>query len=260
MHLRTRQAFLDEMQKMAEEHQTPEEKSDHRSTVAFAGTVGANLGALGVTLAMMKGTSQPATEGEMTRYVKEMASKMEVPSVGVQSESGKWNPFYDPNSKSVNVPTRSRDAIIAHELGHAKNDFVLESKSKFLRVPHQTLQALSRVGSMISLVPTLDAAARDEKMSYTPGVVQAIISSPMIAEEAAASARATAHLIKQHGAGKGVWKSLPLLPAFTTYAAIAGAPLLVTYLRRRMAEKAALLKEKKSYVLASQLSVSYSSP
>jgi hypothetical protein len=257
----TRQAFVDEMRKIAA---SKEEAAEERQGKAAIGVMGANLGAFATVMALMKSPSQPGEAGAMRAHVKAMASKMKVPSsVEVSTPSGSeghgWSPFYDPGSKSVNIPLHSRDSIIAHELGHAKNDQVLANLGS--DVPYQVVQAISRIGSNISLIPTVGMAAKDEKMSYTPGIIQAIISSPMIAEEAAASSRATAHLIREHGVGKGVWKSLPLLPAFATYATIAGAPLLVTYLRRRAAEKEkAKVKEKKSSSrVASQLAVSYSS-
>lgn len=267
MHPRTRLAFVHEMQKMSAESRHDEEakdiKSKRRAEAAAAhdmsahahlGFLGANLGAYATVMALLKSPSQPGEAGAMSAHVKSMAKKMELPSdVSVRTpgsaEGGGWSPYYDPSGKEVNTPLHVRDAIIAHELGHAKNDMLAAKAGEGVRGVYRAIEGVSRLGSGISLFPTLAAAAKSKDMSYKPGVIQAIISSPMLAEEAAASARATAHLIREHGVGKGVWKSLPLVPAFATYASIAGAPLLVTYIRRRLAAKAkaeALMKEKKS--------------
>jgi hypothetical protein len=267
MHPQTLQSFEDEMRKMAMSDEqesvlfgaTP---SERRVTKALAATFGANTAAGGITLALMKGGDQPATEAEMKKYVKEMASKMEGPSkLDVKTPSAGFDAHFDSSTNSVSAPVGARDAIIAHEIGHSKDWDALQ-KTPIGKV-YDAIQTGSRLGSMLALVPTTVMAAKDEKMSYKPGVIQAILSSPMLLEEAAASTRATAHLVEQHGIGKGLFKSLPLLPAFASYATIAGAPLLVTYVRRRLAAKALaekLSKEKKSSSrVASRATLAYSS-
>jgi len=209
-----------------------------REAKAQMALMGTSAG-LGVTvMALMKSPGQPGTAEAMTSHVHEMAKKMGLPEAvnvltpGSFQESG-WSPYYNPLEKEVNIPLHTRDSIIAHELGHAKNDLLAAQAGLGVRLPYQGVEMLSRIASGLTLAPTLAASASSKVPSYKPGVIQAILSSPMILEEAAASARATAHLMEQHGTGKGLFKSLPLVPAFATYLAVGGAPLLVTYLRKR---------------------------
>lgn len=235
--------------------------ANHREAKYTAGAVGTNLGLYGGTLALLKNPWQPAGE-KMVEHVQDLAEKMgpvegarklhvEIPHSWDLPRS--WGPYYDPQNNVVNIPSKIRDSIILHELGHAKNDAVVASKWGNLHLPYRIIEMASRVGSGVTFAPTLSMAARqkENELSYTPGVIQAILASPMLAEEAVASARAVATLVQEHGALKGAVKSLPLLPAFGTYATIAGAPLVVTYLRKRalarkQAREAARM-EKRSY-------------
>ena len=215
-----------------------------------------NLGLTAATLALLKSPSQPGAEGIFDR-VKDLHAKMgpvngartinvEVPETW--DILANFNPYYDPRHNALNIPAHARDAVILHELGHAKNDAVMASKwaGKF-HLPYRIIEMASRVGSGVSFLPTLAAAAsqKETDLRYTPGIIQAILSSPMLAEEAAASARAAATLVQEHGALRGAAKALPLLPAIGTYATVAAAPLVVTYLRKRaLAKKQALNTEK----------------
>ena len=264
MHPRSLQAFQSEMRKLAAERDVAAEqiKAKRRAAVreehsgekrvdrATLATMGANLGAYGATLALMKNPLQPGTAEEMQRYVLAMAKKMKakdlshVDTPGSFSAGG-WSPYSEFSGKRVNIPLHTGDAVIAHELGHSANAAIYSRTKSLLKHMPEAYTASSAL-SGIMLLPTLTAAASAKDPTYTPGVIQAILASPMIAEEAAASTRAVAHLVKEHGLGKGALKSLPLVPAFATYATIASAPLLVTYLRRRAAAQAAAKKAEKA--------------
>lgn len=274
MDSRTLQAFRDEMRKMAAESEPVKEgrkpaKDDwevaHRAQL---GMIGGMLAAYGTHLALMKGGSQPSTPTAMLDRINRIAGEMKIPKPFLAmmpkgKEPGGWSPSFaskglvegtkEKLENIVNIPLNSRDQVIAHELGHMKSH--MQSSTVLgprLHAISEALQGASRTVSRFSAVPTIAMAATSEDMSYMPGIIQAIISSPMVADEIAASARATAHLIRQHGAGKGVLKSLPLVPALATYLSIAGTPMLVTYLRRKAAEKEATkakeVKEKTSEV------------
>lgn len=210
------------------------------------GTMATNMGLFGTTLALLKSKSQPAGEA-MVERVKDLADKMglapgsEYPSVHIPSTlKERWSPFYSPDDHLVNIPSHSRDAIVLHELGHAKNSETMKSiMGGTLETPYRLAEQVSRLGSTVTAIPMVSWAARqkDDNLNYTPGIIQAILSAPMLAEEAAASARAVATLVQEHGALKGIGKSLPLLPAFGTYATIAAAPAVVTYLRKRALQR-----------------------
>jgi hypothetical protein len=236
-------SFQNEMRKMAAESAEgklrPSSKDFEVADRAQLGMLGGSVGGYVASLALLKSPSSPGTAGEMVRHIEQMAKEMKVPEVinavtPKGSDKGGWSPSYHPDSKAVNIPLHTRDAAIAHELGHAKSHLALDPA---IRRVSEALQTISRIGSRVTAAPLTFLAATDKDMSYKPGVLQAIISSPMVIDEAVASAHATAHLISQHGAGKGIWKSLPLVPAFATYLALAGTPMLVTYMRRRAAEQ-----------------------
>lgn len=260
-------AFQDEMRKLAAERKESPEKAkklqsgkglessspNKREERASLGAMGANIGAYGATLALMKNPMQPGTAEEMKKYVLEMGKKMGAEDLKFVSTPGSlavegWAPYSEFSGERVNIPLHTGDAVIAHELGHAVNAAIYNRTKGLLKfMPHAYNASTALSGAV--LMPALSAAARDKNPTYKPGVIQAILASPMVAEEAAASARAVSHLVKEHGLGKGVLKSLPLVPAFATYASIASAPLIVTYLRRRAAAQAAAKvpqKEKKS--------------
>jgi hypothetical protein len=233
-------------------------KKEELADKYVGGVQGASLG-LGLgTMALIRGPELPGGKQVTLERVVEMGRKMGLPVDDMEQWvhvpkwydlEKSWNPFYDPLDKVVNIPTKTRDAVIAHELGHLKNDVQVASKwGAKVRIPYHIIDMISRIGSGVALGPTLYEAAtqKGKDLSYKPGVIQAILSSPMLAEEAAASVRATAMLMKEHGALKGGAKALPLLPAFGTYAMVAGSPLLVTYLRKKAIEKKMEGKEKKS--------------
>jgi len=273
MHSKTLSSFQQEMKKLAEsaardtvasdiKKKRRDAARDRQATgKAQLSVLGGSIGAYAVTMALLKNPFQPGTREEMVKHVHQMAEKMGLGKLHVRTpqgfESGSWNPYFSFDN-SVNIPLHLRDSVIAHELGHAKNFKTIgEMGEKFAR-KYYAAQDVSRLASSYTLAPALASSAAmssGSKAVYVPGVLQAILSAPMLAEEAAASARATAHLIREHGVGEGVFKSLPLIPAFATYAAVAGAPLLVAYLRRSAAEKAAL-KDQKTEVVVEKVKTS----
>lgn len=253
-------SFRSEMHKLASERDTVAEdiKAKRRAELldnAALDKAQLTLSAIGggglaASLALMKNPLESGGTPETLRRVQEMAAKMGLGAIGVSTPVGRerfsWNPAFLPKHNLVSIPVRTRDSLIAHELGHAKNFEALQAFGEQVVGKYYKAQEASRTWGKYSLIPTTLLAAGSASKSYAPGVIQAILTSPMIAEEVAASARATAHLIREHGVGKGLVKSLPLVPAFATYAVVAGAPLLITYLRRQAEARGALQKEKTS--------------
>lgn len=116
-------------------------------------------------------------------------------------------------------------SAMAHEFGHAKIHSAIGPKlSRAALVGRFAGLNASSIGSGI-------AASTDEP-SYTPGLVSAALNAPTLLDEAGASGIALKTLMKEHGALKGMRKSLPLIPAFASYAGIAGAPLAIAGARK----------------------------
>lgn len=254
----SKSAARDRLVRTAKKTRAGEPFADDREAAAQFGAAAVNLGLAAATYGMMKSPSAPGTKEKMIQHVKEMGRKMGVmmdlpkgTAVKVPETFGEsWNPHYMPGTTAkllailgnppegghVSIPTYLRDAIIAHELGHAMNDQVVRTTAPNMLVPYRVVEGLSRAGGT-ALMPTLTSmAARQKDPSYVPGAISLLLTSPMLAEEAMASIRAARFLMDEHGLGRGILKSLPLLPAFGTYASIAAAPLAVAYVRKKIRE------------------------
>lgn len=132
---------------------------------------------------------------------------------------GRWK---QPGSKFVvGAPPQTPESMIAHELGHVKNH---SRWGLGFTAGSGISRRLSTTGAPIAA----GIAAGQENPNWTPGLVQAGISAPMLLDEAAASARAGKHLVSKYGLGQGLKKALPLAPAFGTYAAMGLSPLAIT--------------------------------
>jgi len=126
------------------------------------------------------------------------------------------------------IRTRPKDseAIKAHEVGHVKNvEMVGKMPWGLARSGSGMLTSLSGPAAGV-----YSAVADDP--SYTPSMVHLGLSAPILLDEALASLRALHHMTGKHGLGTGMKRSLPLLPAFGSYAAQALAPAGIVALRR----------------------------
>ena len=142
-----------------------------------------------------------------------------------------------PGEFAVMSPPNASESAMAHEFGHVRNH------SKWGKNFSQ-IGALSRGASQLGAPIAGAIAAGQDDPSWTPGLVQAGLSAPMLVDEAGASLRAAKYLTKQHGLRKGLGQAAKLAPAFGTYAALGLTPLGITAgrkLYRRHQEKKASL-------------------
>lgn len=142
-------------------------------------------------------------------------------------------------SFTVGLAPNASEAVMAHELGHAQNAKMMGR----LRAPFSALKSLANMGlysgprilgRSIPLLPAAASAyaATDGDPSWTPAIGTAALGAPALLEEGMASGRAAGHLIRQHGLGGGLRRSLPLAAAYGTYAAAPLAPAAITGIRK----------------------------
>lgn len=130
----------------------------------------------------------------------------------------------DPGYELMGAKDESSGAI-AHEVGHILND-------KAWGRPGRAAHMLSRYVAGTLQPATVFSAAVADTPTHIPGAIQAAISVPMLVDEALASSRAVHHLISTKGFKEGLKESLPLIPAFGSYAAHSAAPAVVTVIRK----------------------------
>lgn len=239
---------LDPKKKFAKAKKPVEPGPDQRAEEAHTAVM---AGSLGLGIAALAGMFQPGgvTEHEMPRVATRLAKEMglrNVPAI----KTGPWyepmfgfNAWFDQGGsvmgRHMNLPEKLRESVIGHEIGHALNDQAVRDAGPAVAIPYHFIQDVSRLGTpAMSALMTLKAA-KDKDPSYKPGLATLAVAAPMLAEEAAASIRAGSHMIDKHGLQEGLVKSLPLVPAFATYATLAAAPLLVAAYRKHKREAAA---------------------
>lgn len=132
----------------------------------------------------------------------------------------------------IDIAPNTQEAIMAHEMGHAKNWQTLHSKLRAAYHPALYGSAGMRMlASKLQPINTAIAAATDEP-DWRSSLVQGGLMAPTLLDEGLASSHAVKYLIGKHGLGAGLRKSLPLGAAFGTYGMLAGSPALVTGARK----------------------------
>lgn len=270
--------LTDELQKIAAEP-VPEHPDDRmkRYIGAAVAPTGVQMAAagLGASVMPMMGMGKGGNKEQAIARMREMASQMGVDPKGVDFSAEDFIPAQmqprgsakrlraggpmglpqvqtSPNH-AVQVPARAHESMIAHELGHVKNHEMAQRLGKKVGLPNigrASLYSGGPIGQTSSAITSMIAAGQKDP-SYKPGLVNAGVWAPRIADEAGASLRAGAHFIRQHGVGKGLMKSMPLVPAFGTYATMAGAPLAITAVRKHLAKKKAKQMAKTSARMSS---------
>lgn len=240
-----KQKYAPAKKKSAASHESGPDKRVEKAELA----VGA--GSLGLGLAALAGMFHPGGPGEreMPRVATRLAKEMGLRNVPAIKTGPWWDPVFGFNAwfdqggsfmgRHLNLPEHLRESVIAHEVGHAMNDQALRDIGPAAALPYHFIQDVSRLGTPAMSALMTVRAAREKDPSYKPGLATLAVAAPMLAEEAAASIRAGSHLVDKHGLQEGLVKSLPLVPAFATYATLATAPLLVAAYRKHKREAAA---------------------
>lgn len=141
-----------------------------------------------------------------------------------------WNsssPAYDWLGDHVMVPANVSDAVLAHELGHARNTYALGPALGISQVPGRLLPS--------GLAAALYSAGA-ARPSLVPGIINAALMAPVLADEFGASARAVNYMVRRDGV-RGLANSAKLLPAYGTYALSALGPFGIALLRRGLADR-----------------------
>jgi hypothetical protein len=138
---------------------------------------------------------------------------------------------------TVNLPKGTGEAAVGHEFGHLKNEQIRRTKSKtFQRRARHTLEG-SRMGMIPGALAGSAVAGGQADPSYKPGLAQLAVSAPTLLEEGRASAHAARYMVKRHGLARGAMRSLPLVPAFASYATLGAMPLGITAFRKHRLKK-----------------------
>ena len=171
----------------------------------------------------------------------EIAKEMGVS--GPMSSEGKA-PAYDWMKDELIIPAGTQDAAIAHEMGHKKLHDLLGKAFSYA-------SGASRLA--MKLAPVMGAwAASSKEPTSLPGLIQAILTTPMLIDEAGATAQALYHQVKQHGL-QGLAKAWPLVPALGTYASNALMPLAIGKMRQLAAKTETTEAEEAAAKVAAEL-------
>jgi hypothetical protein len=126
----------------------------------------------------------------------------------------------------VMAPGPSSEAILAHELGHAKIHQSLKGLPS-------TIRGITTPVSMATSPLAGAYALAAEDPSYIPALAHLGINVPTLLDESAANALSLRHMIRTHGWKQGLRNSASLFPAMGTYVANATAPLALTALKKK---------------------------
>lgn len=128
---------------------------------------------------------------------------------------------FSPFEHGVHVSNAKVEAVLLHELGHAK-DFRRLGKLKHVG------QSVGMLGSLAS--PGIAAlAANKTDNPYLAAAAPVVAAAPLLRNEGKATGSALKHLVKTHGWKKGLSKGKILGPAFATYGIIPAASAVGAY-------------------------------
>lgn len=204
------------------------------------GTLAANTGAvLGLSASMTKDV--PNTAGRAKAIGKGMGTDTKV-KVEKKPNVAHFDPY---NTKKVHVSKGTEDGIIAHEFGHARVDQEIRKLPVGVQALIEAPSLASRLYMNLPIAGVHGAlplgmaawAGAQEEPTWKPGLIGAGLAAPTLMSEASASLLGAKYLIQRDGLAQGLRGSLPMLPAFATYASLGLAPLGITaarkYMRRR---------------------------
>jgi hypothetical protein len=248
MNTTTALAFADELQKIAAAKKpkklTPlqeEEAAQKRVLRGAGGVAGMAAGTTGLGMLALSPSKNPATNENVAAIKQHMKVRgpvdVERPGMFDFGMSGRGS-YAKPReftgqkgNSSIFLGRGAGEAVAAHEMGHVKNwqkagKGVMGRIARYANLPARIrpIQQGLPIGSM-----AYSAGADDP--SLTPAAINAGVFAPALVDEAMASGRAVGYMTKKHGLGKGLMRSSKLLPAFGTYATMAGAPLAVAAYR-----------------------------
>lgn len=129
----------------------------------------------------------------------------------------------------VHVRNARSEAVILHELGHAKNWRPFYKKREAIGLPLMVVRGLSgKSGAVVGAVH----AYKNPDSKIAP-LYPLLWSSPTLVDESLASLRGAKHLIQQYGIGAGLRKAGITLPALFTYFAIPTATSAAIYYNQK---------------------------
>lgn len=195
------------------------------------------LGLVGLGLAVgghaLEGALTPA-DAQRVDWISKLRKEIELPhEIQVKKDLKNWlTSHYNPQTKTIHVESVIPPGVLAHEMGHASGGMrdAFHKAIKVTRIPAFLGAGLAPILQSSGIEP--DTAAWNVA-TYGPAALMA----PTLAEEARASYRALKALRGIGGRGAMLRGILSLLPAFSTYVAGAGAPILSGALIRKAYDK-----------------------
>lgn len=183
------------------------------------------------------------TNARRINWISELRKKIELPQdISVRKDLKNWLlSHYNPQTRTIHIKSEIPPAVLAHEMGHASGG---------LRDAFHKAIRMTRVPALLmaSMAPTLQTSGvKPDSTAWNIATYgPAALMTPTLAEEARASYRALRALHSVGGRSAMLRGILSLLPAFSTYAIGASAPIVSGAIIR-----GAYNKEKSAQPLAS---------
>lgn len=148
--------------------------------------------------------------------------------VGEIRLGGAKDAYYLPGERAVYTHRDASPGVLAHELGHAVNHHVMGDG--WTNLYDHSMNASRRFGKWGGVLASAASPYLSDTQLGAVGLAGATISTPMLAEETAASIRGYKML---RGVGSGRLRAITAFAGVPTYAALASVPVL-PYLTRKM--------------------------
>lgn len=212
-----------------------------------AGRVGALGGLLGAMVvpaplaryAMKDMKADPAANERLIALAKKMD-----PTLKTEITDSIGGAHYHPIDHAARVRTGDSPAFLAHELGHGTGWRPSMGRAAIGNIALQAGVLAAPLGAVSSLLHARGKSDQERADAYRDaqkrvGATGALLSAPVLGEEARATYRAFKHFMPK---GQGAAYARRLLPAYGTYLAVGALPTLGSVAGLEVARRKALTK------------------